>query len=160
MYRMKIIVAQRRSSTQSFAVPRHNQEVLARPERAITPRFEAFYDWDRFKRSSTMLYIIYQEDQDDSIAAAAIRKKIKPEHLAYLDRHESKLVLGGAMLAEDGIKRTGSTLIINVGSLAEAEAFSREEPFRKAGLFKSVKISRMRRGQWNPSAAPKTAEGN
>lgn len=107
-----------------------------------------------------MLYIIYQEDQDDGITAAAIRKEVKPKHLAYLDMHESILVLGGALLAEDGIKRTGSTLIINVGSLAEAEAFSREEPFRKAGLFKSVKISRMRRGQWNPSAAPSTAEGN
>ena len=41
-----------------------------------------------------------------------------------------------------------------------ADAFSENEPFRKAGLFSSVKISRMRRGQWNPAAAPKTAEGN
>jgi hypothetical protein len=41
-----------------------------------------------------------------------------------------------------------------------AEAFSRDEPFRKAGLFKSVKITRMRRGQWNPAAAPNTAEGS
>ena len=29
-----------------------------------------------------------------------------------------------------------------------------------AGLFQTVKITRMRRGQWNPAAAPKTAEGN
>ena len=42
----------------------------------------------------------------------------------------------------------------------EAEAFSRDEPFRKAGLFERVEINRMRRGQWNPAAAPKTAEGN
>jgi hypothetical protein len=27
-------------------------------------------------------------------------------------------------------------------------------------LFQTVKITRMRRGQWNPQAAPKTAEGN
>ncbi len=107
-----------------------------------------------------MLYIIYQEDQDDSAAASAIRKAVKPTHLEYLARHESTLVLGGAMLAEDGVKRTGSVLILNVGSYAEAEAFSVNEPFRKAGLFKSVKISRMRRGQWNPAAAPATAEGN
>ena len=105
-----------------------------------------------------MLYIIYQEDRDDG--AAEIRKQVKPAHLDYLARFESKLVLGGAMLAEDGVGRTGSVLILNVGSLAEAEAFSRDEPFRKAGLFKSVKISRMRRGQWNPAAAPASAEGN
>ncbi len=35
-----------------------------------------------------------------------------------------------------------------------------KEPFRRAGLFQAVKITRMRRGQWNPQAAPKTAEGN
>lgn len=106
-----------------------------------------------------MLYIIFQEDRDDG-AAAGIRAEVKPAHLEYLARHEDKLVLGGAMLAEDGVKRTGSVLLINVGSLAEAEAFSAEEPFRKAGLFKRVHISRMRRGQWNPDAAPRSAEGN
>ncbi len=50
--------------------------------------------------------------------------------------------------------------IVNVTSREAAEKFSAEEPFRKAGLFKTVKITRMRRGQWNPQAAPKTAEGN
>lgn len=105
-----------------------------------------------------MLYIIYQEDRDDG--AAEIRHQVKPDHLAYLDRFESVLVLGGALLAEDGVKRTGSVLILNVPSLADAEAFSSNEPFRKAGLFKRVSISRMRRGQWNPDAAPASAEGN
>ncbi|OVZ56617.1 hypothetical protein CDO44_20575 [Pigmentiphaga sp. NML080357] len=109
-------------------------------------------------KGTRMLYIIYQEDKDEG--AAEIRERVKPAHLDYLARFESKLVLGGAMLAEDGVKRTGSVLILNVDSYAEAEAFSLEEPFRKAGLFKNVRISRMRRGQWNPAAAPATAEGN
>jgi uncharacterized protein YciI len=68
-------------------------------------------------------------------------------------------MLGGALLAEDG-KRTGSCLLINVPSRDAAEEFSRNEPFRQAGLFKTVKITRMRRGQWYPEHAPKTAEGN
>lgn len=104
-----------------------------------------------------MLYIIYQEDRQDG---AAIRAAVRDEHFAYLDRHEDILVLGGALLADDGATRTGSVLIVNVADRAAAEAFSENEPFRKAGLFSSVKISRMRRGQWNPAAAPKTAEGN
>jgi uncharacterized protein YciI len=104
-----------------------------------------------------VLYIIYQEDRDDG---ADLRAANKEKHFAYLDRHADILVLGGALLADDGIKRIGSCLILNVSSRAEAEEFSRNEPFRKAGLFKSVKITRMRRGQWNPAAAPKTAEGN
>lgn len=105
----------------------------------------------------TLLYIIYQEDGPDS---ACIRAATKEAHFAYLERHRDILVLGGAMLADDGTTRTGSVLILNVPDRAAAEAFSADEPFRKAGLFKSVKITRMRRGQWNPDAAPKTAEGS
>ena|ERR1700728_4394903 len=104
-----------------------------------------------------MLYIIYQEDRE---GGESIRAAERDGHLAYLERHKDILVLGGALLADDGAKRTGSCLIINVPGREAAEAFSRDEPFRKAGLFKSVKISLMRRGQWNPAAAPKTAEGN
>lgn len=104
-----------------------------------------------------MLYIIYQEDGPDG---AAIRAATRAEHLAYLERHADIVVLGGAMLADDGATRIGSVLIINVPDREAAERFSAEEPFRKAGLFKSVKITRMRRGQWNPDAAPKTPEGN
>jgi uncharacterized protein YciI len=104
-----------------------------------------------------MLYIIYQEDGPDS---EAIRAATRETHLAYLDRHKDILVLGGGLLAEDGTTRVGSVLIINVPGREAAEAFSAGEPFRKAGLFRSVKITRMRRGQWNPDAAPKTAQGN
>ena len=104
-----------------------------------------------------MLYIIYQLDKPHS---EAIRAAHRAAHFAYLDDHKDILVLGGAMLAEDGRTRTGSVLIINVASLEEAERFSADEPFRKAGLFERVEITRMRRGQWNPEAAPKTAEGN
>ncbi len=104
-----------------------------------------------------MLYILYQEDGPDS---ARIRAATKEAHFAYLERHKDILVLGGALLADDGATRVGSVLILNVPSRAAAEAFSADEPLRKAGLFKSVKLTRMRRGQWNPAAAPKTAEGN
>ena len=104
-----------------------------------------------------MLYIIYQEDREDG---AAIREATRERHLAYLDAHQNIVVLGGALLADDGVTRTGSCLIINVPSRAAADEFSRNEPFRQAGLFKTVRLARMRRGQWNPAAAPKTPEDN
>ena len=104
-----------------------------------------------------MLYIIYQEDRPDGQAIRASRREA---HLTYLERHKNIVVLGGGLLAEDGKTRTGSVLIINVPDRKAAEAFSADEPFRKAGLFQTVKITRMRRGQWNPEAAPKTAEGS
>jgi uncharacterized protein YciI len=104
-----------------------------------------------------MLYIMYNEDRPDG---QAIRAATRETHLAYLERHRNIVVLSGGTLAEDGMTRTGSVFIVNVPSREAAEAFSAEEPFRKAGLFRTVKITRMRRGQWNPEAAPKTAEGN
>jgi len=104
-----------------------------------------------------MLYIIYQEDIKNS---APLREIHKPAHFKYLEEWQDKLVLGGAMMPDDGKGRIGSVLILNVDSRAEAEAFSANEPLRQGGVFKSVKITRMRRGQWNPDAAPKTAEGN
>jgi uncharacterized protein YciI len=104
-----------------------------------------------------MLYIVYQIDGPDS---PDIRAATRDDHFKYLDDHEEILVLGGALLAEDGTTRTGSVLIINVDSLEAAQAFSENEPFRRAGLFARVEINRMRRGQWNPAAAPSSAEGN
>jgi uncharacterized protein YciI len=104
-----------------------------------------------------VLYIIYQEDRADG---AAIRAATREAHFAYLEKHKDILVLGGALLADDGAARTGSVLIINVADRAAADAFSENEPFRRAGLFSTVKVSRMRRGQWNPDAAPKSAEGS
>ena len=104
-----------------------------------------------------MLYIIYQEDVADS---AALRAMHKAAHFAYLEAHRDILVLGGALLADEDATRTGSVLIINVPDRAAAERFSANEPLRSAGVFKSVRITRMRRGQWNPDAAPASAEGN
>ena len=103
-----------------------------------------------------MLFIIYQHDR---AGGEEIRAATRDRHFAYLGAHEDKLVLGGALLAEDGNTRVGSVLIVNVGSRAEAEAFSENEPFRVAGLFERVEINHMRKGQWNPDAAPNTAEG-
>ena len=104
-----------------------------------------------------MLYIIYQVDKPNG---SEIRAAQREAHFKYLDEHEDILVLGGAMLADDGATRIGSVLIINVPDREAAERFSENEPFRKAGLFERVDITRMRRGQWNPDAAPKTAEGH
>ena len=104
-----------------------------------------------------MLYILYNEDRPEGLS---IREATREAHLAYLERNKDKLVLGGGLLSEDGQTRLGSVFIINVPDRKAAEAFSLEEPFRKAGLFRTTKITRMRRGQWHPEVAPKSAEGN
>ena len=100
---------------------------------------------------------MFNEDRTDG---QAIRDATREAHLAYLERHKNIVVLAGGTLAEDGKTRTGSVFIVNVTSREAAEKFSAEEPFRKAGLFQTVKITRMRRGQWNPQNAPRSQEGS
>lgn len=104
-----------------------------------------------------MLYILYC--RDDPAESARIRAQFLSEHLSYLEKHENIILLGGAMLAEDGKTRVGSTLILNVSSREQALQFSQNEPFRRAGLYQSVEITRMRRAQWDPSNAPQSADG-
>jgi uncharacterized protein YciI len=103
------------------------------------------------------MYILYMED--DPEVSARIRSEKLKEHLAYLEEHRGKIVIGGAMLADDCVTRRGSALILNVPDRATAEAFSANEPFRRAGLYAMVRIERMRRAQWYPENAPATPDG-
>jgi uncharacterized protein len=84
---------------------------------------------------------------------AAMREKGLQTHLDYLRSQKGILVLSGATLTDDGRDYVGSLLIVNVNSRAEARAFVDGDPFQKAGMFTSVTITRMRKGQWNPQAA-------
>ena len=104
-----------------------------------------------------MLYMLYGVDRPDG---AARRQRAREEHFRYLEAHKDKLVLGGATLRDDDDGRTGSVLILNVPDRAAAEAFAEAEPLRKAGVFAQYTITRMRRGQWYPENAPKSAEGD
>ena len=81
------------------------------------------------------------------------REKNLQPHLDYLRSHKKILVLSGATLSDDGKQFMGSLLIVNVGSRAEAQAFADGDPFQQAGLFTDLRITRMRKGQWNPEAA-------
>ncbi len=84
---------------------------------------------------------------------AAMREKGLQPHIDYLHSQKKILVVSGATLTDDGKEFVGSLLIVNVGSRAEAKAFVDNDPFQKAGMFTSVTITRMRKGQWNPQAA-------
>jgi uncharacterized protein YciI len=80
------------------------------------------------------------------------REKGLQPHIDYLQSQKKILVLSGATTTDDGKDFVGSLLIVNVASRAEAQAFVDGDPFTKAGMFKGVTITRMRKGQWNPQA--------
>ena len=96
-----------------------------------------------------MLWAITCVDNPNS---AAIRDKVVQPHRDYLGSQKHILVLAGATQNDDGTKATGSLFVVNVDSREKAKAFSDGDPFTKNGVFKSITITRMRRGQWNPEA--------
>ena len=97
-----------------------------------------------------MLWAISCTDKPDS---AATREKVLQPHRDYLQSQKGILVLAGATQTDDGKEAIGSLFIVNAGSRTEAKAFSDGDPFTKAGVFASITITRMRKGQWNPGAA-------
>ncbi|MEK9683629.1 MAG: YciI family protein [Rhodospirillaceae bacterium] len=104
-----------------------------------------------------MLYVCYGVDGPDG---PALREQARADHFKYLESNADILVLGGATLEDCSDARTGSLLVINVPDRAAADVFAENEPLRKAGVFQTYTISRMRRGQWYPNNAPKSAEGD
>ncbi len=97
-----------------------------------------------------MLWIIACADKPDT---AAIREKHLQPHRDYLQSQKSILVLAGATQSDDGSKAIGSLFVVNVDSREKAKAFSDGDPFTQNGVFSTITITRMRKGQWNPQAA-------
>ena len=96
-----------------------------------------------------MLWAISCVDKPNT---AAIREEHLVPHRSYLQSQKKILVLAGATQSDDGNTAIGSLFVVNVNSRGEAKAFSDGDPFTKAGVFSSVTITRMRKGQWNPEA--------
>jgi uncharacterized protein len=97
-----------------------------------------------------MLWVILCVDNPNT---AAIREKHLQPHRDYLQSQKPILVLAGATQSDDGTKAIGSLFVVNVDSRDKAKAFSDGDPFTQNGVFSSITITRMRKGQWNPEAA-------
>jgi uncharacterized protein YciI len=80
------------------------------------------------------------------------REKLRPFHRDYVQSQKHILVLGAAMQSDDGTEATGTLFVVNVNSRAEAQAFLDGDPFAQACYFTDVKITRLRKGPWNPEA--------
>ncbi|HZP19136.1 MAG TPA: YciI family protein [Bauldia sp.] len=91
----------------------------------------------------------YLIDATDKPGQAELRQRHRPEHLAFLHRSLPRLLAAGAKLSDDGNTALGSIYIVEVEDRAGAEAFIAEDPYVKANLFRSVVITRWRKGFFN-----------
>lgn len=75
----------------------------------------------------------------DKPGALDLRMATREAHFAYARGLPGVLRLGGPFLDERG-DMAGSLIIIEAPDMAAAEAFSQNDPYRKAGLFERVEI--------------------
>ncbi len=91
-----------------------------------------------------MLYVIIGEDGNDSMAK---RLANRPAHLARLQalQTEGRLILAGPMPAIDAEDPgpagfSGSVIIAEFPSLAEAEAWANDDPYLIGGVYVKVTV--------------------
>ncbi|MGL5285953.1 hypothetical protein SAMN05880558_1145 [Aeromonas sp. RU39B] len=96
-----------------------------------------------------MWYLIYAEDVPNSLPK---RKEARPAHLARLQQlqDEGRLLVAGpnpAIDAEDPGEAgfTGSTVIAEFASYADARAWADADPYVAAGIYASVTIKPFKR---------------
>lgn len=89
-----------------------------------------------------MLFALFCLDHPDK---TEVRLAVRPQHIDYLDASGGLVKIAGPLLSDDGETMIGTLLVLDVANRAEAEAWSRSDPYAKAGLFKSVEIHPWRR---------------
>lgn len=67
------------------------------------------------------------------------RLEIRDMHIEYILRHRVLITLAGAILNNDGTAG-GMFVALGVESASEADAFIRDEPYNRAGLFETVSL--------------------
>lgn len=83
------------------------------------------------------LYVIVCIDKPDSLDT---RMATREAHLAYAQANEHvRIRVGGPFLSDNGTM-IGSMLIVEADDLAMVDAFVKNDPYGKAGLFDRVEV--------------------
>lgn len=85
------------------------------------------------------MYAIICTDKD---GALEIRKANRDKHLAYLGA--SPIVIAGPF-QDESEAMTGSLIVLDVATRAEAEDWAANDPYAKAGLFQKVRIEKFKK---------------
>jgi len=96
-----------------------------------------------------MLYAIISTDTEDSLQR---RQQARPMHLERVEalKNEGRLVLAGPHPAVDNDDPgeqgfTGSLIVAEFNSLAEAQSWADADPYTKAGVYANVTVKPFKR---------------
>ena len=84
-----------------------------------------------------MLFALYCLDKEGH---AQVRADNREAHVAYLKAQSERILTAGPLLDDDASGMVGSLLILDLPDRDAARAFAADDPYAKAGLFRSVEI--------------------
>lgn len=84
-----------------------------------------------------MLFALFCLDHTDKLD---LRLATRLQHLDYVAASGGMIKAAGPLLADDGETMVGSLIILDAADRGEAEAWVRNDPYSKAGLFSKVEI--------------------
>ncbi|MCC5853575.1 MAG: YciI family protein [Alkalimonas sp.] len=91
-----------------------------------------------------MFYMIYSEDVADSLSK---RLETRPAHLARLEalKMQGRLLLAGPLPAIDSLEPgtagfSGSLVVAEFASLADAQAWADADPYLAAGVYRQSTV--------------------
>ena len=89
-----------------------------------------------------MQFVLYCTDK---AGHKQVRADNRAAHVEYLKQNLASIVMAGPLLDDAGTGMIGILLIIEVADRAAADAFAAGDPYGKAGLFASVRITPWRK---------------
>ncbi|UCH75464.1 MAG: YciI family protein [Rhodospirillales bacterium] len=84
-----------------------------------------------------MLFVIFCIDRK---GAAEIRRANIQAHIDYVAASDIEVVMSGPLVSDDGAAPVGSLLIFEAPDRAAAEAFHRNDPLYKAGIWATTEL--------------------
>ena len=81
-----------------------------------------------------MIYVILLMDRPGT---ADLRVQVRPEHRAYLAQLADRMAFAGPLTSEDGQTTVGSLLAIDFPNRVAVDAWLKDEPFTKAGVYEA-----------------------
>jgi len=77
----------------------------------------------------------------DRPGTADLRVQVRPEHRAYLATMADRMAFAGPLTSEDGKTTLGSLIAIDFPSRADVDAWLKDEPYTKAGVYEKPVIN-------------------
>ena len=76
----------------------------------------------------------------DRPGSASLRDANRAAHVAFLEKHAKTIVFGGPLKNSAAGASTGAIIVVNCATREDAEAFIKDDPFLRSGVYESVAV--------------------